>query len=134
MPILCSGRGSKTLNKLDTLNYTNIQCKASIRSEWTENPLFSVLLLSEVTLLMQFAYPEHWRMGESATVTLTVIYQKYEKQIHITFAVLNTRHKFQVSIQSIYALKNYFRFTQMTLEGRFVVNLSVQFDHISLDP
>ncbi len=39
---LCSGRGDKTLEKLDTLNYTNIQCKAS-----------DDLPLSETTLLTQ---------------------------------------------------------------------------------
>ncbi len=34
---LPSSRGGKTLEKLDTLNYTNTQCKALIQSVWTTN-------------------------------------------------------------------------------------------------
>ncbi len=37
MPITMQCKGGKTLKKLDTLNYTNIQFKASIQSAWSAN-------------------------------------------------------------------------------------------------
>ncbi len=35
MPLSMQGRGGKTLEKLETLTYPNIQFKASIQSVWS---------------------------------------------------------------------------------------------------
>ncbi len=42
---LSSGRGGKTLEKHETLNYTNTQCKALIQSVWTANAAWKFLIL-----------------------------------------------------------------------------------------
>ncbi len=52
MPFLYSGRGDETLEKLDTLKYTNIQFKDSIQSVWTTNADWkSFVLCSHVASL-----------------------------------------------------------------------------------
>ncbi len=102
------------MEKHDALNNANIQSRASVQSVWSANGQSLVLLvllfhdspLSEETLLTEYARRQR---------------KKCEKQIRITFDVLNTRHEFLLRIQSIFALKNNFRLIQITQEGWFTV-------------
>ncbi len=134
---LCSGRGGKKLEKSDTLNYTNIQCKTAFLSVWMANRDWKSLLLhllvlhcrdppvTEATLLMQSTCPERQRIGERTGVTFTIVYHyKCKQYIHITtFDMLKIRHKFLVFlVASIFALKKDFVLMQVTLEEWFAVD------------
>ncbi len=66
---------------------------------------------------------------EWTRVTFTNFYHyNCEKRIQIMFGVLNTRHRFFESIQSIFALQNDFRSIQVTVEEWFAIYLLMQLD------
>ncbi len=56
-PLDAEWKGGETLEKLDTLNYTNIQFEASIQSVWMCDAASS-----EETLLTQYTRAGHQRM------------------------------------------------------------------------